>query len=229
MTHTDKITRAKTTDLQPDLINANRHTGRGVKMVHDSIEVDGFRFAGTVDKNNRIVHGNNRHEQATDVGLDDVIIIDADPHKQYYLRFADLDLTDPDNRARILAYQANRSAQVSIDFDSERVLADLNAGVDLGQFWSENEISKILEQLYGSREPTEAANNPNAEWSGMPEYENEDVFGAVLSIKVHFAGMEDVKKFARLVEQNITKKTTFIWYPKQQHENLMQYRAIDES
>jgi DNA modification methylase len=118
-------------------------------MVESSIRKRGFRFAGTLDKNRRIVHGNNRHERATDIGLDEVVIVKADPGKQYYLQFDDLDLTDPDNPARELAYQANRSAQVSIDFDPEQILADINAGVDLGQFWSGDELDAILGDLAG--------------------------------------------------------------------------------
>lgn len=143
----DEITTAKASDLIPDGNNANRHTERGVGMVESSIRKRGFRFAGTLDKNRRIVHGNNRHERATDIGLDEVVIIKADPGKQYYLQFDDLDLTDDNNPARELAYQANRSAQVSIDFDPETILADINAGVDLGQFWRDDELKAIIEQV----------------------------------------------------------------------------------
>ena len=58
------------------------------------------------------------------------------------------------------------------------------------------------------------ANDPNAEWQGMPEFEQEDLL-AVKSVKVNFLLLEDVKSFAELINQNITEKTKSIWYPKQ--------------
>jgi len=57
-------------------------------------------------------------------------------------------------------------------------------------------------------------NDPNAEWQGMPEFEQEDLL-AVKSVKVNFLLLEDVKSFAELINQNITEKTRSIWYPKQ--------------
>lgn len=221
-----KVTEVKASDLIPDDANANRHTERGIKMVEASLRKRGFRFAGTLDKNNRIVHGNNRHEQATNIGLDNVVIIEAESDKQYYLRFNDLDLADPDNPARELAYQANRSAQVSIDFEPERILADLNSGLDIAQFFSDNEVSNLLEQLYGSREPTRAINDPNSEWAGMPEFEQEDL-SPFRTIHVHFQNEQDIRKFAELVKQSITDSTRYIWYPKVEDVDLRQYKAVD--
>ena len=62
----------------------------------------------------------------------------------------------------------------------------------------------------------------------MPEFEQEaiEVFH---TIKVHFKTLVDLQAFAAVVEQTITENTTFIYYPKQQHENLKQYAVIDES
>jgi hypothetical protein len=71
--------------------------------------------------------------------------------------------------------------------------------------------------------------DPSDEWNGMPEFENEDAFGALHTIKVHFAKQEDIDAFARLIEQAVTNKTQFIWYPKQERENLKAYNAHDES
>jgi len=78
------------------------------------------------------------------------------------------------------------------------------------------EISDLLE--WGFR-PFELGlnsegNDPNEEWQGMPEFEQEDLL-AVKSVKVNFLLLEDVKSFAELINQNITEKTRSIWYPKQ--------------
>lgn len=71
-------------------------------------------------------------------------------------------------------------------------------------------------------------NDPMAEWQGMPEFEQNDIFGAVASIKVHFAAYEDMAAFAALVGQNINPKTKFIWYPKQEPEDLTRYQVQDD-
>jgi len=54
-------------------------------------------------------------------------------------------------------------------------------------------------------------------WEGMPEFENEA--GAVKTVYVHFASMDDVAGFAELVDQPITEKTKSIWYPAQDWEH----------
>lgn len=71
-------------------------------------------------------------------------------------------------------------------------------------------------------------NDPMAEWQGMPEFEQNDIFGAVASIKVHFATYEDMAAFAKLVGQNINAKTKFIWYPKQEPADLTRYQVQDD-
>ena len=152
---TDKITKAKAGDLIPDIDNANRHTPRGEDMVQRSISKHGFRFAGTLDKENRIVHGNNRHEQAGTIGLDDVVIVEADPNKQYYLKFNDLDLADTENPARELTYLANRTAQVSINFSPEQLAVDIEAGIDLNGMFFEDEMDEILAELVKDEPPEE--------------------------------------------------------------------------
>jgi len=60
----------------------------------------------------------------------------------------------------------------------------------------------------------------NAAWQGMPEFEQENVFGEIKSIMVHFASLNDIKVFSNLVEQTITEKTKFIWFPKQKNADL---------
>jgi hypothetical protein len=65
--------------------------------------------------------------------------------------------------------------------------------------------------------------DPMAEWKGMPEFENESIVHKTITI--YFASQADVDAFAALIDQTITPKTTFAWYPKQEHENLKAYIA----
>lgn len=73
------------------------------------------------------------------------------------------------------------------------------------------------------------ANDPNEEWKGMPEFENEEVFGAIATIKVHFEADEAIAKFAEFVGQSVNRDTKWIWYPKKEKLDLINYRVIDES
>jgi len=50
-------------------------------------------------------------------------------------------------------------------------------------------------------------------WQGMPEFENDDA-GPIQSIIIHFGSKDDINSFQGLVNQEITDKTKFLWYPK---------------
>jgi hypothetical protein len=74
---------------------------------------------------------------------------------------------------------------------------------------------------------SEGAQDPNEEWEGMPEFENKDL-SAFKSITVHFESQDELDNFAELVEQAITEKTRFIWYPKREHQNLKELEFSNE-
>lgn len=69
---------------------------------------------------------------------------------------------------------------------------------------------------------------PDDMWQGMPEFEQEDQ-ESWKKIIVHFASEDDYKAFQKLIDQPMTEKTKYIWYPQQQKENLLNYRIEDES
>jgi hypothetical protein len=96
---------------------------------------------------------------------------------------------------------------------------------------NEFEVDDLLEWGFKGWEIgiPEEVNDPNAEWVGMPEFEQKDVFGAIASIKVHFATLQDLAAFSELVGQEVNAKTAFIWYPKRERENLKAYVVKDES
>ena len=66
--------------------------------------------------------------------------------------------------------------------------------------------------------------DPNEEWQGMPEFEQEDNIG-IHCVKVHFATEEDIDDFARLMGQTVNTKTNAIWFPKVENLDLKQYVA----
>lgn len=56
--------------------------------------------------------------------------------------------------------------------------------------------------------------NPQAEWAGMPEFEQRDAFG-VRHIVVHFKTAEAVAEFVARLGLHITDKTRFAWFPEE--------------
>lgn len=56
--------------------------------------------------------------------------------------------------------------------------------------------------------------NPWEIYKGMPEYISKNK-NPKRSIIVHFETENDVNEFAKLVNQQITEKTKYIYYPKQ--------------
>ncbi len=65
------------------------------------------------------------------------------------------------------------------------------------------------------------------EWQDMPEYicENKNSFKDII---VHFKTEQDLKDFAKLINQRITSKTKYIWFPKAEIETMMDKRYTDE-
>lgn len=62
-------------------------------------------------------------------------------------------------------------------------------------------------------------NDPNAEWVGMPEFQQDDQSAAYRCI-VNFASEEDMQAFERLVGQPIPRNTKSIWHPKVERQNV---------
>ena len=65
------------------------------------------------------------------------------------------------------------------------------------------------------------------EWQDMPEFIIKEL-PPYKSIMVHFLSEKDVKKFSELINQNITNKTIYLWYPKPKARQLTRYKYVDE-
>lgn len=69
---------------------------------------------------------------------------------------------------------------------------------------------------------------PEDEWVGMPEFvqEKKEPF---TKITIRFETEEDLKAFAKLIDQNLTPKTKSIWFPFKSHWGKTINRWVDES
>ena len=69
--------------------------------------------------------------------------------------------------------------------------------------------------------------DPNDEWDGMPEFENDanDIEKAYCRINVSFESEIYLQDFAKLLGQKVTDKTKAIWHPKKERgEGIEGYR-----
>ncbi|MCP4339300.1 MAG: DNA modification methylase [Desulfobulbaceae bacterium] len=143
----------KLSDLTPDSHNANKGTERGRHLLETSLSKYGAGRSILLDKNGRIIAGNKTAETAGEIGLDDVVIVRTDGKQLVAVMREDLDLNDDDTAARMLAYADNRVGAVSLDFDPEVLLADVTAGLDLGDLWFDNELEDLFADIEGYDPP----------------------------------------------------------------------------
>lgn len=137
----------KLSTLRTDAENINQHSERGRYMTEQSVRKFGARLAGVVDKHGVIIDGNERSEVYADVGLEDVVIIDADPTKPVFLRYGDLDLADPTNPARELQVALHRSAVESFAEDADALAAHLANGLDLSDWYMPDELDALIADI----------------------------------------------------------------------------------
>lgn len=190
-------------DIRTQRTNANRHSPRGMGHLESSVQADGWIGALTVAADGETFDGSARIDVIGSGGFDDPIIVESDGTRPIVHVRTDIPTAD-DPRAVRLGIAANRVAQVNLDWDAD-VLAELSADVDLSGFWQPWELNALL--------GGEDANDPSAEWVGMPEFQQDDQTPAYKCI-VNFANEEDKQAFERVVGQAIPRHTKSIWYPK---------------
>lgn len=147
-----------TSRLQPDRRNANRGTARGRALLEDSLRRYGAGRSILADKHGNVIAGNKTLETAVDLGLP-VRFVETDGRELVVVQRRDLDL-ESDPRARELAYADNRVAELDLDWDVARLLADRDAGLDLAAVgFTEDELAALL---VGLDEGTEGLTDPDA-------------------------------------------------------------------
>jgi len=220
------VARKATTDyggIQPDRKNANKGTERGRYMVEASLRETGAGRSILLDKDGRIIAGNKTFEAASDIGLP-VRVVETDGTELVAVKRTDLDLDDDTGTARKLAYYDNRTSSVGLAWDVEQILADVNAGLDLSGLWFEHELDGLLNGIAGE------VVDPAQEWQGMPEFVQPDTM-PYRTINVHFNDDAAVQDFARIIGQELTDKTKYVWHPEQKPQKRLdvQYVVTDES
>ena len=155
-----KLSNDKLERFRPQTRNANRHTQRGMGQLEASMRKYGYLTPMTAAADGEIIDGSARAETGATVFGDDVIVVHHDGTRPVIMVRDDIPSADTPE-AREISIAANRIAQVNLDFDPEVLLADLQAGVDLAQFWRQDELDELLADLTpkttGDTEPPPSA------------------------------------------------------------------------
>lgn len=151
-------------NIRTQAVNANQHTPRGMGELERSIGERGWIGAMTVAEDGESFDGSARLEvgagKGWDFGDEKIPIIKAEPGKPLIIdtdgstpiihRRRDIPTAD-DPRAKLLAIEANRIAELNLSWSPE-VLAELGETLDLGGLFSPDEMAAVLERVPGDED-----------------------------------------------------------------------------
>jgi ParB-like chromosome segregation protein Spo0J len=194
-----KIEKLKIAELSLDPANARKHSPKNIETIKASLRKFGQQKPIVVDAKGIVIAGNGTLTAAQELGWTDIQATVSQ-------------LTGIDKVAFGIA--DNRSSELA-EWD-QQVLATLLKEIPITDSdllsacgFSESEHEKLVVDLTGKE-----INNLAEEWSGMPEFTQEDKT-SFRSIIIHFASQEKVDDFAKLIDQSITDKTISLWHPAQ--------------
>lgn len=211
-------------DYEENEDNPVSHPVANLRAVLDSISKVGAARSGVASKGKRLLAGNLTKQAMLEMGIEEVIEITTNGKQWVVVNREDL---TPEQEA-YYSVADERSSEMA-EWDAVQLAEIVNllkdTPVDTRVLFDDNQIAQLLTQAAdGMVGPTD----PYEEWQGMPAFEQEDVFGAVATVKVHFASEKDLAEFARLMGQTVTMQTKFVWFPKQEKMNLKQYQAHEQ-
>lgn len=132
---------ARLEDLTPDQQNANEGTLRGSQLLDTSVETFGAARSIVVDADGNVIAGNKTLEAAVERGLD-IEVVPTTGEELVVVQRMDLDMKDP--KTRLLAVLDNRTAEVGLAWDKERLEKDLASGLQLNGMFTQEELDKAL-------------------------------------------------------------------------------------
>jgi len=208
----DQVQRRAVAELVPDARNARTHSEEQVAQLAGSIREWGWTIPVLVDEDDRLIAGHGRVLAALKLGLETIPVMVA------------RGWSDAQKRAYILA---DNKLALNAGWDEDLLAVEL-AGLEAEGFnldligFAPVELASIF------LEKQDGENDPDAEWSGMPEFDQQDKT-AFRTLPVHFADQDAVDAFAGLIGQKITPNTRSLWYPAAEIERYVdkQYAAAE--
>lgn len=141
-------------ELTPDPDNANLGTERGDYMLARSLEKYGAGRSIVVDKNLVEIAGNKTAAKWGEMGADRVLVIPTDGRTLIAVQRQDWDVNENEgvNPAREYAFADNRIGEMNLKADDVAIIRAVDAGVDLGDLWFDDELAEIRADLEYDRD-----------------------------------------------------------------------------
>ena len=210
---TELVTRY-VTDLKPHPRNSRTHGEAQLSQIAASIKEFTFTNPVLIDEGNVILAGEARWRASTKMGISTVPCIVL------------AGLTDAQKSAYVIA---DNKLALNSGWDEEKLRAelerigDLDLDINLTGF-SEVEILEICDAIDADLSgyspvqdppgPGTAPNTDDGAYTGMPEFvqPNDKPFRSLI---MHFEDQAPVDEFAKLLGQQVTDKTKYLYHPKQ--------------
>ena len=172
-----EIKKVSINEITPDDHNANMGSQRGKSSLDASLQRYGAGRSILLDRNNRIIAGNQTFASAGELGFEDVIVVESDGKSLVAVKRTDLDLNDKDGRE--MAYADNRVSQQNLSWNPEVLKEDWeNPELELGAFFNEREIefftSTEEESLWPEEEEEEEKPKTLNDWSLKVQCESQE-------------------------------------------------------
>ena len=187
--------------INQDPANLRQHSARNIATIKGSLKRFGQQKPLVVDRKGVVVTGNGTLLAAKELGWADIQIVRTG--------LAGIELV-----AFGIADNRSSDSEVGSTWDTAsliKTLAALNsedAGLGEVTGFTADELAKLVSENSGDGVP----NDPDNQWTGMPECDSEDQT-AFSTLKLNFASAADRDAFAKLVNQPVTENTRSIWYP----------------
>ena len=146
-----KITETDISKLTPDPNNARKRTPLSASVIRKSLEQFGAARSIVVDENDVIRAGNGTFEEAGQLGIEKVLTVEVDGNTIVAVKRKGL----TEEQWKQYAIADNTASDFSTwDFD---ILSELAQEVDYSQFFPDDKLSELLEQL--GRDPINSGND----------------------------------------------------------------------
>lgn len=114
-----KIIETTIENLVPDDKNANKGTEYGQHLIENSLRKFGAGRSILLDKNNRIIAGNKTVENAVNIGMEDVIVVETSGNQIVAVKRMDIDLDSA--KGRELALADNATSKANLEWDEANI------------------------------------------------------------------------------------------------------------